>query len=97
MVGVGKINRECLCGSIDFDRVKVERPSTSPYVTAFIECRRCKVMYHSPAVSDPPKPPPYTGPLITGRVEPVAPLARDSELMAAVARANKSKSRGRKG
>jgi hypothetical protein len=37
----------CLCGHTEFDRVKVDRPG-GPYVTAFIACQRCGVMYHAP-------------------------------------------------
>ena len=93
MVGVGKVNRECLCGGIDFDRVKIDRSDGAPYVTAFVECRRCRVMYHSPVVPDAPPPPPYTGPLILGRKH-IEPGPTDEALMAAVRRANKGKPRG---
>jgi hypothetical protein len=102
VIGVGKINQTCLCGSIDFDRMKVERPDGSSYVTAFLSCRRCGVMYHSPHRPDPPAPPPYKGPLFTRRdAEPkhVSTLTREQEheLMEAVRRANKSKAKGRRG
>lgn len=93
MVGVGKVNRTCLCGSIDFDRVTVARPGAAPYRTAFIECRHCRVMYHSPSVPDPPSPFRVGGPVIVGRDEPTGPRTLDPALMAAVARANKSKGR----
>ena len=98
MIGIGKINQECLCGSIDFDRIKVERPDGSSYVTAFLSCRRCGVMYHSPGRPDPPAPPPYIGPLFTGQDATPAhssPLSPEQhrELMEAVRRANKSKGR----
>ena len=94
MVGVGRINRVCLCGSIDFKRVRIERTDSSPYVTEFIECERCCVMYHCPAQPDPPKPPPYHGPLILGRERHPHAAPQDEALMAAVKDANKSKPRG---
>ena len=50
MVGVGRVNRKCLCGSIDFDRVQVTRPDGTEYITEFMERSRSKVMCHSPAV-----------------------------------------------
>ena len=37
----------CLCGGETFDRVIVERPG-QPYVTAFLTCRRCGVMFYTP-------------------------------------------------
>jgi hypothetical protein len=102
VIGVGKINQTCLCGSIDFDRVNVERPDGTLYVTAFRACRRCGVMYHSPPRPDPPAPPPYKGPLFTGRdfsPKPVSALTpeQERELMEAVMRANKSKRKGMRG
>ncbi len=102
VIGIGKINQTCLCGSIDFDRVKVERPDGGIYVTAFISCRRCGVMYHSPYRPDPPAPPPYKGPLYARRDdEPkhVSTLTaeQERELMEAVRCANKSKAKGRRG
>jgi len=102
MIGIGKMNRACLCGSIDFDRVKVERSDGRTYVTAFLACCRCGVMYHSPYRPDPPAPPPYQGPLIIGRdasPQHAAPLTPEAQkaLMEAVQRANKGKARGRRG
>ena len=101
MIGLGKVNQTCLCGSIDFERVKVERPEGSVYVTAFLACCRCGVMYHSPHRPEPPAPPPYKGPLFMAR-EPtkhVSTLTPDQEreLMEAVKRANKSKHKGMRG
>ena len=103
MIGVGKINTTCLCGSIDFAQVKVERPDGSLYVTAFRACSRCGVMYHAPIRPDPPAPPPYKGPLIRGRDGPAVvvptPLSAEqlAELRAAVKRADNSKPKGRRG
>ena len=102
MIGVGKINQTCLCGSIDFERVNVERPGGNMYVTAFLACCRCGVMYHSPRRPEPPAPPPYRGPLITGRDPPpkhVSTLTPDQEreLMESVRRANKGKHKGLRG
>ena len=102
MIGVGKINQTCLCGSIAFDRVEVDRPDGSRYVTAFLACCRCGVMYHLPHRPEPPAPPPYKGPLITGRdaaPKHVSTLTPDEEreLMESVRRADKSKHKGRRG
>ena len=102
VIGIGKINQTCLCGSIDFDRVKVERPDGSMYMTAFLSCRPCGVMYHSPHRPDPPAPPPYKGPLFTRsdaypkHVSTLTP-EQQVELMEAVRRADKSKAKGRRG
>jgi hypothetical protein len=37
----------CLCGGVEFDRVTIDRPGGA-YVTQFLACRRCGVMYHAP-------------------------------------------------
>ena len=41
----------CICGSETFERVTVERPDGSPYVTAFIACCHCRVMFYRPRTS----------------------------------------------
>src|SRR5678809_468307 len=101
-MGVGKINQTCLCGSVDFDRVSVERPGGTVYVTAFLACRRCGVMYHSPPRPDRPASPPHKGPLFTGRDLTPKHLStltaeQERELMEAVRRANKGKRKGLRG
>jgi hypothetical protein len=40
----------CACGSEDFERVVVRRRGRSDYVTEFVACVVCKVMFHAPAV-----------------------------------------------
>jgi hypothetical protein len=38
---------DCLCGGQQFDRVTVDRPGGA-YVTQFLACRSCGVMYFAP-------------------------------------------------
>ena len=38
----------CTCGCEAFERVVVSRPDAQPYVTEFIACAHCRVMYHRP-------------------------------------------------
>ena len=38
----------CGCGSDIFERVVVSRPDAGPYVTEFVACAHCKVMYFRP-------------------------------------------------
>ena len=102
MIGVGKVNQTCLCGSIDFDRVAIDRPDGNKYVTAFLACQRCGVMYHSPRRPEPPAPPPYKGPLFSARVglsmaTPKLTDEQQRELMESVRRANKGKRKGLRG
>jgi hypothetical protein len=42
-----ELRDDCLCGGKQFDRVTVDRPGGA-YVTAFLACRRCGVMYFAP-------------------------------------------------
>jgi hypothetical protein len=39
----------CQCGGENFERVTVRRPGQSPYVTDFVACTGCKVMFWLPA------------------------------------------------
>jgi hypothetical protein len=39
---------ECQCGSIDFERVVVERKSRDAYTTDFVACTCCKTMLYVP-------------------------------------------------
>jgi hypothetical protein len=41
----------CLCGGENFERVIVKRPSASAYVTEFVACVSCRVMFHLPLVA----------------------------------------------
>ena len=43
----------CACGSEDFERVVVHRQGQPDYVTEFVACVLCKVMFHMPAVKPP--------------------------------------------
>jgi hypothetical protein len=43
----------CACGSEDFERVVVHRQGQPNYVTEFVACVLCKVMFHMPAVKPP--------------------------------------------
>lgn len=54
---------ECQCGSIDFERVVVERQPRGSYTTDFVACARCKTMYFVPLppVVVTPRPPGSTG------------------------------------
>ena len=102
MIGVGKMNQTCLCGSIAFERVKVDRPDGTHDVTAFLACSRCGGMYHRPQRPEPPSAPPYKGPLIIGRdaaPHQVSTLTPDEkqELMESVRRANRGKRKGLRG
>jgi len=38
----------CTCGSEAFERVAVSRPDAKPYVTEFVACAHCRVMYYRP-------------------------------------------------
>ena len=38
----------CYCGSVDFERVRVLQKSGEFYVTEFVSCYVCGVMYHRP-------------------------------------------------
>jgi len=40
----------CPCGSENFERVVVRRQGQPDYVTEFVACVLCKVMFHLPAV-----------------------------------------------
>jgi hypothetical protein len=82
--------------------VTVEQLDGALYVTAFLSCRRCGVMYHSPLRPDPPAPLPYKAPLFTGRDTNAKHVStftaeQERELMEAVRRANKSKPKGLRG
>ena len=103
VIGIGQLNRVCLCGSSAFERVEVERPNGSKYVTAFLACRHCGVMYHAPRSSEPVGSSPEKHPLFIGR-EAASPLSASKlspeahqELMEAVKRANKGKRKGLRG
>jgi hypothetical protein len=37
----------CLCGGREFERVTIDRPGGA-YVTQFLACRNCGVMYYAP-------------------------------------------------
>lgn len=39
---------ECLCGSIDFERVVVHRRPAGPITTDFVHCLGCHAMYFVP-------------------------------------------------
>ncbi|MCE9658260.1 MAG: hypothetical protein K8R60_06835 [Burkholderiales bacterium] len=43
----------CYCGSVDFERVRVRQRNGEVYMTEFVSCHVCGVMYHRP---DQPKP-----------------------------------------
>ena len=45
---------QCVCGSGDFSRVRVLQKSGDFYVTEFVACSSCGVMYHRPARADRP-------------------------------------------
>jgi len=36
---------ECLCGSIDFERIVVQRKPNAPITTNFVACLACRAMY----------------------------------------------------
>ena len=38
----------CACGGQSFQRVVVGRGEAEPYVTEFVACEHCRVMYHRP-------------------------------------------------
>jgi hypothetical protein len=40
----------CTCGSPEFERVVIARVGSEPYVTEFVACAHCRVMYHRPEV-----------------------------------------------
>jgi hypothetical protein len=40
----------CPCGSENFERVVVHRPGHADYMTEFVACVLCKVMFHLPEV-----------------------------------------------
>ena len=40
-------SEDCLCGGKQFERVTVDRPGGA-YVTQFLSCRTCGVMYFAP-------------------------------------------------
>ena len=39
---------ECLCGSIDFERIVVQRRPNAPITTDFVACLSCRAMYFVP-------------------------------------------------
>jgi hypothetical protein len=39
---------ECLCGSIDFERIVVQRKPNAPITTDFVACLQCRAMYFVP-------------------------------------------------
>jgi len=39
---------ECLCGSIDFERIVVQRKPNTPITTDFVACLQCRAMYFVP-------------------------------------------------
>jgi hypothetical protein len=41
----------CACGSETFERVVVTRPEGRPYVTEFVACTHCRVMFHRPLMA----------------------------------------------
>ena len=41
----------CACGSQTFERVVISRKDAEPYVTEFLACAHCRVMYHRPRVA----------------------------------------------
>ena len=43
-----QFNLSCPCGSENFERVAVQRPGQSDYLTDFVACVLCKVMFHLP-------------------------------------------------
>lgn len=49
--------RECVCGSLNFERVIVQRARGEQYTTDFIACAECRVMYYCPESKEPPAPP----------------------------------------
>ena len=43
---------ECLCGSIDFERIVVQRRPNPPITTDFVACLACRAMYFVPLAAD---------------------------------------------
>ena len=39
---------ECHCGSQNFYRIPVDRPGRAPYITDFVACAECRLMFHFP-------------------------------------------------
>ena len=39
---------ECTCGAQNFERIVVERRGLAPYLTSFVACAECRVMYYVP-------------------------------------------------
>jgi hypothetical protein len=37
----------CLCGATEFERITIDRPGGA-YVTQFLACRACGVMFYAP-------------------------------------------------
>lgn len=44
----GTARGPCYCGSVDFQRVRVLQKNGEFYITEFISCYVCGVMYHRP-------------------------------------------------
>ena len=53
----GENETPCVCGSETFERVSVTRPDGSRYVTEFVACSHCRVMFYRPPVRLPPDSP----------------------------------------
>jgi hypothetical protein len=48
----GDFPGECLCGSIDFERIVVQRKPNPPITTDFVACLACRAMYFRAAAAD---------------------------------------------
>lgn len=95
--GRAALRFRCQCGMELCDRVEVRRPDGAAYVTEFVRCRQCRLLYHWPgplpaSVTSAGLPASYGMPLS----EPHPALA-DAELMARIdaasARARRSRRR----
>jgi len=44
----GDFPGECLCGSIDFERIALQRKPNAPITTDFVACLSCRAMFYVP-------------------------------------------------
>jgi hypothetical protein len=44
----GDFPGECLCGSIDFERIALQRKPNAPITTDFVACLQCRATYFVP-------------------------------------------------
>lgn len=51
-----ELERVCLCGFKNFERVVVQRKPSPPIVTDFVACVGCRAMYFAPQPRPDPKP-----------------------------------------